>query len=132
MQPQTHILFLFGLRQYVHCDCLFPMLWSHQFWNNLYYLIKLLLYMTKKSKQKFKYLENEKSIWSEKKSIFKKSVFSELSVAKNCFRPESAPLRELQNYNCKSLLYPRQKYAETQPTFKLLILRINLLFATPN
>ena len=33
-------------------------------------LIKLFLYMTKKSRQKIKYLENEKSFWSEIKSIF--------------------------------------------------------------
>ena len=33
-------------------------------------LIKLFLYMTKKSRQKIKYLENEKSFWGEIKSIF--------------------------------------------------------------
>ena len=43
--------------------------------------------MTEKSSQKFKYLENEKSFWGEIKSIFQG-----LSIAKNCLRPESAPL----------------------------------------
>ena len=46
--------------------------------------------MTKKSRQKLKYLENGKSFQVEKKAFF--IIFKELSVAKNCFRPESAPL----------------------------------------
>ena len=37
---------------------------------NLIFLIKLFRYMTKKSRQKLKYLENEKSFWGEIKSIF--------------------------------------------------------------
>ena len=37
---------------------------------NLIFLIKLFSYMIKKSKQKFEYLENEKSSWNEIKSIF--------------------------------------------------------------
>ena len=44
--------------------------------------IKPFFHLTKKSKQKFKYLENEKSFESEIKRP---------SVAKNCLRPESAP-----------------------------------------
>ena len=52
--------------------------------------MKPLCYMTKKSKQKFKYLENEKSFWGEIKNIF--FVFKGISVVKNCLRPESAPL----------------------------------------
>ena len=43
--------------------------------------------MTKKSRQKHKYLENKKNFWGEIKSIFK-----EISNAKNCLRLESAPL----------------------------------------
>ena len=35
----------------------------------LIFLIKSFCYMTKKSRQKFKYLENEKSFWGEIKSI---------------------------------------------------------------
>ena len=46
--------------------------------------------MTKKSRQKHKYLENEKSFLGEIKSFF--IIFKGLSVAKNCLRPESAPL----------------------------------------
>ena len=37
---------------------------------NLIFLIKPFWYMTKKSRQKLKYLENGKSFWSEIKSIF--------------------------------------------------------------
>ena len=44
--------------------------------------------MIKKSRQKLKYLENEKSFCGEIKSIFK-----ELSIAKNCLTPENAPLK---------------------------------------
>ena len=46
--------------------------------------------MTKKSRQKHKYLENEKSFLGEIKSFF--IIFKGLSVAKNCLRPESAPI----------------------------------------
>ena len=41
--------------------------------------------MTKKSRQKLKYLESEKSFQCEIKNIF--HHFKELSVAKNCLRP---------------------------------------------
>ena len=37
---------------------------------NLIFLIRLFCYMTKKSRQKFKYLENEKNFWGEIKTIF--------------------------------------------------------------
>ena len=37
---------------------------------NLIFLIKLFFYMTKKSRQKFKYLDNEKSFQGQKESIF--------------------------------------------------------------
>ena len=50
----------------------------------LIFLIKLFCYMTKKSRQKSKYCENEKSSWGEIKSIFH-------HFAKNCLRPEIAP-----------------------------------------
>ena len=46
--------------------------------------------MTKKSRQKFKYLENEKSFQDKVKSIF--TTFQWHSVAKNCLRPETAHL----------------------------------------
>ena len=58
---------------------------------NLIFLIKPFSYMTEKSRQKFKYLENKKSFKEEIKSIF--IVFKRFSVAKNCLRPESAPLK---------------------------------------
>ena len=53
---------------------------------NLIYLIKPFFYMIKKSSQKLKYLGNAKSFYGEIKSIF--HHFTELSVAKNCLRPE--------------------------------------------
>ena len=37
---------------------------------NLIFFIKPFYYLTKKSRQKLKYLENEKSFWSEKKNHF--------------------------------------------------------------
>ena len=46
--------------------------------------------MTKKSRQKFKYLENEKSFKVKQKAFF--INFKWLSVAKNCLRPESVAL----------------------------------------
>ena len=46
--------------------------------------------MTKKSRQKLKNLENEKSFWREINIIF--HFLKGLSAAKNCLRPESAPL----------------------------------------
>ena len=48
-------------------------------------------YMTKMSRQKFKYPQNEKRFQGEIKSIF--HHFSRLSVAKNCLIPEGARLR---------------------------------------
>ena len=48
--------------------------------------------MSKKSIQRLKYLENEKSFWAEIKMIFF-IIFKAFSVAKNCLRPESLSLR---------------------------------------
>ena len=48
--------------------------------------------MTKKSREKIEYLENEKSIWG---GIILKTffiIFKGLSIAKNCLRPERASL----------------------------------------
>ena len=56
---------------------------------NLLFLIKPFCYITKNSGQKLKYLENKKAFF-----IIPKG----LSAAKNCLRPESAPL----NSNLKS------------------------------
>ena len=47
---------------------------------NWAFLIKPICYMTKKSRQKLKYLENKKSFWSEIKSLF--HHFKGLSVVK--------------------------------------------------
>ena len=37
---------------------------------NLIFLIKLFYYMMKKSRQKFKYLENKKTFWGDIESLF--------------------------------------------------------------
>ena len=49
--------------------------------------------MTKKSRQKFKYLENEKSFTGQIKS-------KGLSIPKNCLTPESLPLSKFQVILC--------------------------------
>ena len=59
---------------------------------NLIHLIKPFSYMTKTSRQKFKYLE-KRAFKLKQKAIF--ITFKELSVAKNCLRLESAPLTPL-------------------------------------
>ena len=51
-------------------NCLLTRLRRRKTWINLNFLIKPFCYMTKKSRQKFKYLENEKRFWGEIKSIF--------------------------------------------------------------
>ena len=56
------------------------------------FLIKPFLYMTKKWRLKFKYLENKSSFKVKWKVYF--IIFKELSVPKNCLRPESAPLKK--------------------------------------
>ena len=57
--------------------------------------------MTKKSKQKFEYLKNEKSFYGEKKNTF--HHFKGLSVAKNRLKSESAPLKEKTNFSKHTL-----------------------------
>ena len=49
--------------------------------------------MTKKSKWKFKYLENKKSTFKMKQKAFF-TIFKGLSVAKHCLWLESGPLRQ--------------------------------------
>ena len=56
--------------QYAYCNCFFPGCDVVNFETNLVLLIKSLFFMTKRSRQKLKYLENEKSFYSEIKSIF--------------------------------------------------------------
>ena len=57
------------------------------FENNFIFLIRSLLYTTKKYRQKIKYLENIESIKSEVKSIF--YHFQGAFSYQNCLRPES-------------------------------------------
>ena len=60
---------------------------------NLSFLIKPFCYMTKKSRQKLKYLETEKSFWGEIKGFI--IIFEGLSVAKKCLRPVGLSLRHV-------------------------------------
>ena len=73
----------------MYYNCLLSRVWRDKFEITLFFLIKPFCYMTKKSRQKFQHLENEKSFW-EMKSIF--TFFKWLPVAKNCLRPDSTPL----------------------------------------
>ena len=61
-----------------------------QFEINLIFLIEPFCYMTKKSRQKCKYLEKKKSFWAKIKAFF--IICKGLSIAKNCLWPESVPL----------------------------------------
>ena len=54
----------------MYYNCLLTRLWRLKLEINLIFQIKPFCYMTKKSRQKLKYLENEKSFWGEIKSIF--------------------------------------------------------------
>ena len=47
-----------NIGQYVYCSCLLTRVWRHNFEIKLIFLIKPFFYMTKKSRQKFKYREN--------------------------------------------------------------------------
>ena len=50
------------IEQYVYCNSLLTRLWRNKFWNSPYLSNQaIFFYMTKKSIQRIKYLENEKS-----------------------------------------------------------------------
>ena len=75
-----------NIGQYVYYDAI-------KFEINLIFLIKPFCYMTKKSRQKVKYLENKKSFLVEIEVAFL-IIFKGLLVAENLLRPESAPLKK--------------------------------------
>ena len=54
----------------LYCSCLFSKLWRHKSWDQPYLPNQFFFYMTKNSRQKLKYLRNEKSFYGEIKSIF--------------------------------------------------------------
>ena len=64
--------------------------------------------MTKKSRQKLKYIENKKSflMWN-KKTFF--IIFKGLLVAKNFLKPESAPLKQKGSI-CDTLFHLQQSF----------------------
>ena len=65
---KSHCLIAFTSRdigQHVHYNCLLTRLDVIKFEINLIFLTKPFRYMTKKSRQKLKYLENEKSFWGD-------------------------------------------------------------------
>ena len=79
---------LWDVGQYVYYNGLLTSLWRIKLEINLIFLIKLFCYLTKKSRQKFKYLDNEKSFLGELKTIFhhfKRAInFQKLSQAWEC------------------------------------------------
>ena len=77
------------------------------------FLIKPFFCMTKKSRQNFKYLENEESYRGKTESIF--IIFKRISVPKNCLRPESAPFtgKHLNLFFLRKLQAWRTKKKET-------------------
>ena len=86
-----HCLNVFTSRdigQYVYCNYLLTRLWCHKFWNFTYLFNQAVFRHDQKSKIK---------IWKgETKNIF--LIFKRLSVAKNCLRLESTPLKDLRNF----------------------------------
>ena len=71
--------------------------------------IKPFSYMTKNSEQKLKYLKNKKSFKVKKKTFF--IIFNESSGARNCLKPESAPLKLMYVQNlCKKKQSPYFPY----------------------
>ena len=54
---------------------------------NLFFLIKLFRYMTKKSRQNFNILRTKRAFEVKSKAFF---IFKGFSFAKNCLTPESA------------------------------------------
>ena len=78
--------------RYVHCSCLFPRLWCHEFSNQSYiFLIKPFYCMTKKSRFENKKILRTKIAFKVKWKAFL-IIFKGLSVAKNCLIPKSALL----------------------------------------
>ena len=63
--------------------------------------------MSKKPRQKSKYLENEKRFLEQTKTLF--NIIKGLLVAKNFLKPESAPLIISTMKMKKSAVYPAQK-----------------------
>ena len=77
---------------YIAIDCK-PSCDVMNFEINLTFLIKPFFYMTRKLRQKFKYLKNKKSFQCEIKKTFFIN-FKGISIPKNCLRRESAPLKK--------------------------------------
>ena len=57
------------------------------------FLIKRFFYMTKNSRQKSKYFENQNKFQGQKRAFF--IIFKGLSVAKNYLRPDKVPLKAI-------------------------------------
>ena len=75
--------------------------------------MQLFCFMTDKSRQKSKYLENEKKFWGKIKSI--SIIFKVLSIAKNFLRPESEPLTvqpDGNTWNQKNIFFPSRAFAD--------------------
>ena len=81
----------------------FPVCDAISFEIKLSFLIKPFFFMTTKSGQKFKYLQNEKSFLGEKKKFI---IFKGLSVVRTCLRPDNPSLISFINklVNCVCVL----------------------------
>ena len=75
---------------------------GYKFWKQPIFLIKPLFYMTKKSKQKLKYLKNENR-WNENNFS---SLLKGLPIAKSFLKPESTPLKPIHIFKKKTVFSP--------------------------
>ena len=91
------------IEQYVYCNCLFPRLWRHKFWNYPYLSSQAVFLHDQKFKTKISILWEKKEIltWNKKPFFI---IFKRLPVTKNCLRPKSAPLKFIANQLSRSKL----------------------------
>ena len=94
LTDQTPLLISFAswdIWRYVYCNCLFPRLWCHKFWNQHYLSNQAVFLYDQKFKIKISISWERKEPLKVKWKVFF-IIFKRLSVAKNCLRPETNPL----------------------------------------
>ena len=83
-----------NIGQYVYCNCLLTRLWRHKFWNYSFPSNQaVLLHDQKNQDKKLNILRMKRAFEVKWKAFF--IIFKGLSVAKNCLRPENAPLSHI-------------------------------------
>ena len=90
---------------------------------NFTFLIRPFFYMNKKSRQKFNALRATRNFKVKWKWFY---IFNRLSVAKNCLRPESAPLK-LSSICCK-ILNMRSTILWVLDVMRLILFGIKIFF----